>query len=201
MEASNPASRNLANCSNQKFLSVPRSGNVFQQPLGDDGKAEAREIEVQHAEICCKLAQVDIRVTASDLKHKALIDTATTWLLKSGAGDIPHFCTRLSLGRAPQPRLEAVEVSWSLLFVSDSRRGRLFTTEEPPPLEPPTTVPVTPLPATQTNRIESRKRRESNSFRPAYRYSTMPPEPPKPKLAVATCAARSCSSVRLPSII
>ncbi|CAE7374399.1 TCEA1 [Symbiodinium pilosum] len=124
-----------------------KSGNVFQQPLGDDGKAE-----------------VDIRVTASDLKHKE------TYHISAQGSPLEE-------------------------------RGRLFTTEGPPPQEPPTTVPVTPLPAAQTNRIESRKRRESNSFRPAYRYSTMSPEPPKPKLAVATCAARSCSSVRLPSII
>ena len=49
---------------------VARSGNVFQQPLNDEGKAEADQHEVGSRHSIESAVQVDIAVLASDRKHK-----------------------------------------------------------------------------------------------------------------------------------
>ena len=50
---------------------MARSGNVFQQPLNDEGKAEVDTDGVGNRKSVDSTVQVDIAVLASDRKHKA----------------------------------------------------------------------------------------------------------------------------------
>ena len=117
-------------------LCFPRSGNVFVQPLRDDGNAEAKAARLPKAP-ALPGSQVDITVQASDGKHQAHEESLKHQTLEALGGHVFSSCTRLSAGRVPGQG----EGPW-LCDMERSRRGRLFTTEEPK--EP---SPVTPPPA------------------------------------------------------